>query len=205
MLQFRQLVQLVTDNQHLKPPPRQIVRDSSTMFSQLHIVVLFSLGWCIKVRRSTVRKILLRRLLRSFLIAYMHALGWWRERARYFELGGDSSCSGNVRWHSRFGFKGVNFKAVEGRGRKRATWVSKLYKVLLKQFQRMKAWTVKNSPAVILTMALPLVGMAPDTSAYHKEFTWMVSELARRELTGGHTASCKSTISLFKRRQGSSL
>lgn len=89
--------------------------------------------------------------------AHAKASRWWRNRDSYLNLRNGKERSGNISASVQNGVRRVNFKAVSGRGRKRSAWVTALYPELLSEFERLRAASVKLSPALLGCVAKALI------------------------------------------------
>lgn len=133
------------------------------------------LTWMVSNEVSEGEKGVVARALKQFPEAfpgsyqsnYMKALRWWRNRSEYLQLREGRARPGNLSSYAQQGVRRVNFKAVKGRGRKRAEWVNDLYRDLLSEFERVKALGVKTSPSLLRSMALALIEKAAADVSYH--------------------------------------
>ena len=85
----------------------------------------------------------------------MKATRWWDSR---FNLPDETKSISSLCPGKR---KRVMLKAISGRGRRRADWVTYLYAELESEFRRLKAAGVKFSPALLGQLARSIVDDAP--------------------------------------------
>lgn len=99
---------------------------------------------------------------------YMKAHRWWKNRDQLMELSKEGRRTGNIASQGVHGVRRVNFKAVSGRGRKRAKWVAEIHNELLREYERVKSCGMKLSVSVLRTMALAIIQSAPEGSSFHE-------------------------------------
>lgn len=104
---------------------------------------------------------------------------WWRKRDETMLLQQPGHRRGLVSGVTHAGGNRANFKAVCGRGRKRAPWVHALYKDLFEEFERLRAAGSKISASVLRSQALDMIKNASPDCIYH-ESTQSGSTLSSR-------------------------
>lgn len=134
------------------------------------------LKWIVENEASEGAKGVVARALKQFPEAflgsyqsnYMKVLRWWRNRSTNMQLRDGSSRPGNLSSYAKVGLRRVNFKAVKGRGRKRAQWDNDLYRDLLSEYEGVKALGVKTRPSLLRSISLALIDKAEAGFSYHQ-------------------------------------
>lgn len=91
---------------------------------------------------------------------------WWRNRSEYFALRDGKARPGKLVGFAKNGRLRHNMKSFGGRGRKRTVWAVALHDELLSEFERMRAASVKLSPAVLRHIAISIIHRAPPCSLF---------------------------------------
>lgn len=136
--------------------------------------------------------------------AHAKATAWWRNKDTYLNLRLGKQRPGNISTSARDGTRRVNFKVVAGRGRRRATWVAALYPALLSEFERLRAASVKLSPAVLRCVAKSLISGAPLGSPFHKDVN-VDGKLLEDKVTIRWVQTFMSSHNIVVRRQAGKL
>ena len=102
----------------------------------------------------------------SYKANYAKAVHWWNKKEKLMELPESGRRLGNFSGVTHHGLKRVNFKAMSGRGRKKAAWVVALYFALRTEFDRLQALNVKLSPSFLACVAKYLIHNADSDSLF---------------------------------------
>lgn len=98
----------------------------------------------------------------------------------------------------------IIFNAIDGGGRKCAGWVSETYPELVSEFERLKAASVKLSPAVLRCVAKSLIDGAPHGSPFHRS-VWINGTLIGDKVTIRWIQIFMSSHNIVVRRQAGKL
>jgi len=93
---------------------------------------------------------------------------WWKQREITMALKTEKRRSGMLTSECRRSARKIGFKALKGRGRKRAKWVQHLYADLLREFERLRSVGLKFSSTVLRDHARFMIESAPPESENHK-------------------------------------
>ena len=105
----------------------------------------------------------------SYQADYIKGLRLWQKKSNaYLEIRVCSSQKRSLCHHASFGVPFVNFKDMEGRGRKRALCPLDFYEYTPAEFERVKECVFKIIHSGLLSMDLFLIRRAGNESSYQK-------------------------------------
>lgn len=96
------------------------------------------------------------------------AMRWWKDRENTMGLKITGKRKGNFCFSTVRRNKRMRLKAIGGRGRKRAVWVSDLYNDLRDEFERLRSVGVKFNTSLLLQHAKKLISEANVECSYHR-------------------------------------
>lgn len=104
---------------------------------------------------------------------------WWKSRETTTNLSIPQKRMGSFSFSSTRSRKRSNLKALGGRGRKRAEWVTALYEDLRIDFERLRSAGVKFDTSMLLTHAVMMIIEAESGSLYHESVVYKGKPIAQ--------------------------
>lgn len=158
------------DERVLRPKAKKRARQHTNLISERFVATKWMIDHSAIHGETNIKSKAVRRFPRIFTgsekAALQKASRWWKSRHSTLALRDPDVRTGSVTAHMRGGAIRSPLKALPGRGRRRAKWVSSLHKALLKEYERLHVTGLKVSSSVLQAVAKELVAKAPSQSEF---------------------------------------
>lgn len=154
-----------------KKPEKKVTRKHCNTLSERYVATT----WMVNEVQKSGPKHIISKAVRQFPLFFtgnakaglQKASNWWRNREKTLSLNSNGHLPGLHSTAGRSGIKRASLKALPGRGRRRAKWVSALYIDLLHEFERLSSVGVQFSPPILRCLAQHLMKTADVGIEYH--------------------------------------